>query len=99
MKVKKKRPHRSLGQFLIMVGVFVFAGLVLLLNVWLPIQSQRALTQLKRWEKQLSQDKSQLQVLNSNYRERTSLAFLDRWARAHGPWKVPNKKDIFIFYE
>ena len=61
MKPRKRSQKRALGQLLGVVGVFLFFGMVLILHVWLPIQAQRAMSELKRWQWQVSQEKSYLE--------------------------------------
>lgn len=99
MKPRKKSQKRALGQLMSIVGLFLFIGIVLILHVWLPIQAQRALVQLKKQEKTISQKKNILERTNQEYLNLTSLIRLDLWARENGPWKVPNGQDVLTIYE
>jgi cell division protein FtsL len=77
-----------------MAGALVGTGLILFLHVWCPIQAERAAIKLKKIESEIAQKKSELNELNETAADLTSLSALDRWARAHGPWRVPSDKDI-----
>jgi len=65
---------------------FGAAVLVLFTHVWLPIQAERSLVQLRRMESQVSLKKAELNELNDRYARLTSLTTLDQWAKKHGPW-------------
>jgi len=96
---KNKRRIRAMGQILGVGGGFLGAGLYLLLHVWLPIQAERSLRELKMWQKQISQEKALFDQLNANFLKLTSLSYLDQWAKEHGPWKTPQKSDIVLVYD
>ncbi len=72
------------------------AGVILILffHVWCPIQAERASMRLKKIQTDVAAKKAELDELKSDYAAMTSLSVLDRWARAHGPWRAPSDKDI-----
>jgi len=92
------RPSRqkgeSSGALLKVVAGFLAVGLFLFLHVWLPVQSERSLIELKRVEQQLSRKKSELNELNARYAALTALPVLDQWAKSHGPWVSPNANNV-----
>ena len=73
---------------------FLAAGLFLFMHVWLPVQSERSLLELKQAEQQLSRKKSELNELNARYATLTALPVLDQWAKTHGPWVSPNATNV-----
>lgn len=80
-------------------GGFLAAGLFLLLHVWLPVQAERSLIELRRTETQLSRKKSELNELNARYASLTALPVLDQWAKTHGPWVAPNATNVIPIEE
>jgi hypothetical protein len=76
------------------VGGFVAGGLFLFLHVWLPVQAERSLLEMKQVEAQLSRRKAELNELNARYAALTALPVLDQWAKTHGPWVTPNATNV-----
>lgn len=87
-KASKDRP------LLRVAAGFLAGGLFLLLHVWLPVQEERSLLELKQVEGQLSRKKAELNELNERYAALTSLPALDNWAKSHGPWVSPNATNV-----
>ena len=73
---------------------FLAGGLFLFIHVWLPVQAERSLLELKQIEQQLSREKSELNELNARYAALTALPVLDQWAKTHGPWVSPNGNNV-----
>lgn len=96
---KRSRHQRQLGQVMTIVGAFLVGGFVLLLHVWLPIQAQRALDELKRCETRLSDQKSELERLYQKYGSLTSLSTLDNWAKKNGPWRTSDEDSTVLIHD
>ncbi len=77
--------------------LFVGCGLVLFGLVWWPIQAERARLVHRQWEEKIAQKKAEINNMNAHYKNLTSLAVLDKWAKSHGPWTVPTANDIITF--
>lgn len=67
-------------------GIFIATLVILFIHVWIPIQAERSLVQLKKIDSQLSLKKAELNELNAEYARLTSLSSLDQWAKKNGPW-------------
>jgi len=95
MSPAERRRLRMPPQRLAKIAAFLGgAGVLLFCYVWCPIQAERASIRLKKIETQVAVKKAELDELKAQYAQLTSLSVLDRWARAHGPWRVPSDKDI-----
>ncbi len=93
MKSRAEKGEASRALFKIAAG-FLAVGLFLFLHVWLPVQSERSLLELKQVEQQLSRKKSELNELNARFAALTALPVLDQWAKTHGPWVSPNANNV-----
>ena len=97
--MRRHQPQKSLGRLMSIVALFLFGGVVMLLQTWLPVQAQRKLDELKKWEKKLSQDKRDLRNLKEDYLNRTALSVLDKWAKSNGNWRNPSGNNVIIIHE
>lgn len=92
--VERRRAPLSPDRLLKVAGVIGGVGILLFFHVWCPIQAERAAIRLKKINSEVAQKKAELDELKAAYAQLTSLSVLDRWARGHGPWRVPSEKDI-----
>lgn len=94
MRYGRKNEGLALILLLKIAGGFLAGGALLFLHVWWPIQAERNLSRLRRMEADVFSRKAELNALHQKFSSMTSLAALDQWARAHGPWRTPNADDV-----
>lgn len=92
---KRALQGAAAGDSLVKVAAgFLVGGLFLFLHVWIPVQAERSLIELRRVETELSRRKSELDDLDSRFAALTTLPALDQWAKEHGPWVAPNGENV-----
>jgi hypothetical protein len=77
----------------IWMGVLM-VGVILFFHVWWPIQAERASSELKKLENDLSIKKSELDRLKTQYSQMISLASLESVAKSSGQWKNPSIEHV-----
>ena len=95
MTAEERRQPRISERQMTKITLLLFGvGLFLFWRVWCPVQAERASIKLKKIESEVAQKKSELNNLQAEYQQLTTLSVLDRWAKAHGPWKIPSENDV-----
>ena len=91
-----RRRGRISGNRLGRIGIgFLLAGFFLFLQVWWPIQAERAAGRLAAVEREIDQTKHEISALQTRSAALTSLTALDRWAQKNGPWRASRPQDVF----